>query len=87
MQVFQSMLMASVALVAATTLQANITGTETEVTVQENVLIYTGPLSQDANTRAAALLKQFPQVQTLKIISQGGEIGLGMDLGDLVYAH
>ncbi|WP_168416686.1 hypothetical protein [Acinetobacter indicus] len=81
------MLMASVALVAATTLQANITGTETEVTVQENVLIYTGPLSQDANTRAAALLKQFPQVQTLKITSQGGEIGLGMDLGDQVYAH
>ncbi|WP_168396831.1 hypothetical protein [Acinetobacter indicus] len=87
MQVFQSMLMAGVALVAATTLQANTTGTETEVTVQEDVLIYTGLLSQDANTRAAALLKQFPQVQTLKITSQGGEIGLGMDLGDLVYAH
>ncbi|WP_168393851.1 hypothetical protein [Acinetobacter indicus] len=87
MQVFQSMLMASVALVAATTLQADSTDAETEVTVQEDVLIYTGPLSQDANTRAAALLKQFPQVQTLKITSQGGEIGLGMDLGDQVYAH
>lgn len=71
MQVFQSMLMASVALVAATTLQANTTGTETEVMVHEDVLIYAGPLSPDANTRAAALLKQFPQVQTLKITSQG----------------
>ncbi|WP_161565453.1 hypothetical protein [Acinetobacter indicus] len=55
MQVFQSMLMAGVALVAATTLQANTTDIETEVTLQEDVLIYTGLLSQDANTRAAAL--------------------------------
>ncbi len=55
MQAFQSMLMAGVALVAATTLQADTTDIETEVTLQEDVLIYTGLLSQDANTRAAAL--------------------------------
>lgn len=50
-------------------------------------LIYDGPLSEEANTRAAELLKQSGQVDTLKINSRGGEIGLGMDLGNLVYDH
>ena len=50
-------------------------------------LIYDGPLSEEANTRAAELLKQSGQVDTLKITSRGGEIGLGMDLGKLVYDH
>ncbi|NLN58682.1 MAG: hypothetical protein GX151_12345 [Gammaproteobacteria bacterium] len=50
-------------------------------------LIYDGPLSEEANTRAAELLKQSGQVDTLKINSRGGEIGLWMDLGNLVYDH
>ncbi len=60
MQVFQSMLMASVALVAATTLQANITGTETEVTVQEDVLIYTGPHQPRCQYPCSCLVEAVP---------------------------
>ncbi len=52
--------------------------------VQDHVLIYDGPLSPEANARAAELLKQSDKIDTLKINSRGGEIGLGIDLGNLV---
>ena len=60
---------------------------ETQVAVQDHVLIYDGPLSPEANARAAELLKQSDKIDTLKINSRGGEIGLGIDLGNLVYDH
>ncbi|MCO8047281.1 hypothetical protein [Acinetobacter towneri] len=71
--------------IVAQTVQAETV--ETQVAVQDHVLIYDGPLSPEANARAAELLKQSDKIDTLKINSRGGEIGLGIDLGNLVYDH
>ena len=71
--------------IVAQTVQAETV--ETQVAVQDHVLIYDGPLSPEANARAAELLKQSDKIDTLKINSRGGEIGLGIDLGNLVFDH
>lgn len=50
-----------------------------------DTIVYAGPLSDTANQQVAALLDA--RSTTLRISSRGGEIGLGMDLGELVFAH
>lgn len=60
---------------------------ETQVSIKGQKLIYEGDITQAANIRTAELLKQNPSIQTLYINSLGGEIGVGMDLGNLIYDH
>lgn len=57
----------------------------TRVHRQGDTIVYTGPLSDAANRQVAALLDA--RTTTLRISSRGGEIGLGMDLGDLVFGR
>ena len=47
------------------------------------VLVYHGPIDAAANARAGELLDE-GGVRRLRITSPGGEVGLGMDLGELV---
>jgi len=58
----------------------------TQVHREGDVLVYDGPIEAAANERAVALLGQ-GGVRRLRIASPGGEIGLGMDLGELVRRH
>jgi hypothetical protein len=51
-------------------------------------IIYRGRMSAAANEEIAALLQQHPgQIEWLEIESPGGEVMLGLDLGDLVLEH
>jgi hypothetical protein len=55
---------------------------------EENVLVYRGGLSQARNERLFELydtVKIKPQL--LKITSSGGDVNLGMDLGEWVFQH
>lgn len=57
----------------------------TRVYKDGDTIVYTGPLSDAANQQVAALLDA--RTATLRISSRGGEILLGMDLGELVFSH
>lgn len=60
---------------------------QTQVSIKNQKLIYDGDITQEANIRTAELLKQNPQIRTLYVNSLGGEIGVGMDLGNLIYDY
>lgn len=59
----------------------------TQVDVDGATIRYVGMITADANLRLGALLAAHPGIRTLVIESIGGEVGVGMDLGDLVRAH
>lgn len=60
---------------------------ETQVSIQGKKLIYEGDITQDANIRTVKLLEQNSVIKTLYINSLGGDIGVGVDLGNLIYDH
>jgi hypothetical protein len=51
-----------------------------------DAVVYRGGLAAGANARVRELLEE-GGVRRLRITSGGGEIGLGMDLGELVHRH
>ena len=57
----------------------------TEVIRQGEKIIYSGPLTAEANRTVKSLLDEHTHI--LAISSRGGEINLGMDLGELVIEH
>lgn len=57
----------------------------TTVVRQGDTIVYTGALSDEANRTLQGLIE--PGTRTLKISSRGGDIHLGMDLGELVFQH
>ncbi|MDO5687318.1 MAG: hypothetical protein Q4G42_08070 [Neisseria sp.] len=59
----------------------------TQVSVDGRRIIYNGALDPQANAQVASLLQQHPDIDTLVITSRGGEIGLGIGLGQLVFDH
>ena len=61
-------------------------GGETTVDLNENTIIYRGELSPSANQKLLSFLENSEnKVEWLSITSKGGEINLGMELGDIVY--
>lgn len=63
----------------------SIAQTDTNVFSDGHVIYYNGFLSEEGNKKVMALIT--PLITTLYINSRGGEINLGMDLGELVYAY
>lgn len=59
--------------------------TSTTVTRDGSTIVYSGALSDQANHQVQALIDT--DTRTLRIASRGGEIHLGMDLGQLVFLH
>ncbi|KAB2823607.1 hypothetical protein [Aliivibrio finisterrensis] len=60
---------------------------ETTVVVKGDKFVYEGDISDDANETLLSLYKNNGQIKTLEIKSYGGEINLGMDLGEFVYKN
>jgi len=59
----------------------------TSVHREGDAIVYRGAIAAEANARVAALLAEGDGVEWLQITSVGGEVNLGMDLGELVRAH
>ena len=59
----------------------------TRVTRDADAIVYVGDLSAAANREVHAILDAEPGVQWLHITSGGGEVNLGIDLGELVRAR
>ncbi|RPD87745.1 hypothetical protein [Luteimonas sp. 100069] len=59
----------------------------TRVTRDADAIVYVGELSAAANSEVQAILDAEPGVQWLHITSGGGEVNLGIDLGELVRAR
>ena len=57
----------------------------TQVYQQGDTIFYIGAISNEANQQFARLLDK--NIKTLKISSRGGEIMLGMDLGEIVFEN
>ena len=57
----------------------------TNVYVENNLIYYDGSLSEEANDKVKNLYNE--NITGLAINSRGGEINLGMDLGDWIYKH
>ncbi|RYU68789.1 hypothetical protein ERW51_06385 [Aliivibrio finisterrensis] len=60
---------------------------ETTVVVKGDKFVYEGDISGGANETLLSLYKNNGQIKTLEIKSYGGEINLGMDLGEFVYKN
>ncbi|SFS06389.1 hypothetical protein SAMN05216570_2135 [Dyella sp. OK004] len=58
---------------------------QTSVHVDGVSIVYIGALTEEANEQAYALLT--PSITTLKIDSEGGDVRLGMDLGDWIQQY
>lgn len=58
----------------------------TTVEREGEAIVYRGGIDADANARVRELLEE-GGVRWLHITSSGGELGLGMDLGELVHGH
>lgn len=59
--------------------------TTSTVSKKDNEIIYIGSLTAEANEKVRGLIDD--ETKTLRISSVGGDINLGMDLGDLVFSH
>lgn len=57
------------------------------VRLQEDAVLYSGLITKVGLQRVTSLLVAHPHIKWLAINSAGGEINLGMDMGDLVYSH
>lgn len=64
------------------TMLENQIANKTNVTLQGDTLYYQGYITDEANEKAKQLITS--EVTTLAIKSRGGDINLGMDLGELV---
>lgn len=60
---------------------------QTVVERDGNAIVYRGEITQQANALVEALLAAGEGIEWLRINSVGGEVNLGMDLGDLVRGH
>ncbi|KAF1686669.1 hypothetical protein B1992_07115 [Pseudoxanthomonas broegbernensis] len=58
-----------------------------QVHLRGETIVYRGDLSDEANARVRALLDGGHAIRWLEITSGGGDIALGMDLGELVRDH
>ena len=76
----------AVAALTAAAAPAAVAQEGTTVHREGDRIVYRGDLAQDANARTRELL-QAGGVRWLHISSGGGELGLGLDLGELVRDH
>ena len=60
---------------------------QTVVARDGDAIVYSGAITQQGNARVEALLAAGEGIEWLRITSVGGEVNLGMDLGDLVRGH
>jgi hypothetical protein len=60
---------------------------QTVVERDGDAIVYRGEITQQGNARVEALLAAGERIEWLRITSVGGEVNLGMDLGDLVRGH